>query len=236
MKTNRWLWIPALILAAVMTVSESSVQAAAIGSSQLSDLSNLSDFNLQENLTTDMIKMKKALKKPCKKTYRKLIYIGETARLQIKDDLGDYDVSFKSSKDDTLDVKRVNSTTCNYTGVSSGSANIVIKIKPKYDIFFWNKPEVIRAKITVSPRAASIKFRKSKYKLKVGQKKTINTIIRPSITKEKPVFASMNPKIATFVKGNTLLAKSPGKTFITATINNKVKTKCKVIVKNKKKK
>lgn len=230
MKINQRFGMLILAFALVFGISEATAQAAT------SDKDALSPYDIQENLTIKSAKMQKSLKSKIKKTYRKSIFIGDSASLYLSNDLDDYDVSFKSSNDNILDVTQINDTICDYTGVAAGKAKIIIKIKPKFSLFFWNKPTVIKANVTVSPKAASIKFSRSKYQLNVGQKKVVKTTIRPSITKEKPVFASLNSKIVTFIKGNTLLAKSTGKTFITATIENGMKAKCKIIVRAKHKK
>ncbi len=91
-----------------------------------------------------------------------------------------------------------------------------------------------KGRIKASAKAVSIKFRRSKYKLKLGQKKRIKVTIRPSIATEKPVFASDNTMIADFINGNLLQAKLPGTTYITATLSNGRRARCKIIVKNKK--
>lgn len=84
-----------------------------------------------------------------------------------------------------------------------------------------------------APKAVSVKFRRSKYKLKIGQKKRIPVRLRPSIAKEKPLFVSENPLIADFIYGNMLQAKQAGTTYITATIDNGMKARCKIKVRKK---
>lgn len=91
-----------------------------------------------------------------------------------------------------------------------------------------------KGRIKTSAKAISVKFRRCKYKLKVGQKKKIYVTIRPSIANEKPVFACENPAIADFTNGNILYAKQSGITYITATLSNGRQAKCKVIVKKPK--
>lgn len=90
-----------------------------------------------------------------------------------------------------------------------------------------------KGRIKASPKAVSVKFRHCKYKLKIGQKKRIYVTIRPSIATEKPVFASENPEIADFVSNNMLYAKQAGTTYITATLSNGRRAKCKIIVKKR---
>lgn len=91
-----------------------------------------------------------------------------------------------------------------------------------------------KGRIRASAKAISVKFRRCKYKLKVGQKKKIPVTIRPSIATEKPKFASENPAIVDFINNNTIYAKQPGITYITATLSNGRRAKCKITVKNKK--
>ncbi|MDE6852731.1 MAG: hypothetical protein K2J67_09645 [Lachnospiraceae bacterium] len=88
-----------------------------------------------------------------------------------------------------------------------------------------------KGRIKTSAKAVSVKFRRCKYKLKTGQKKRICVTIRPSIATEKPVFASENPAIADFTNGNMLYAKQVGVTYITATLNNGRRARCKIVVK-----
>lgn len=98
---------------------------------------------------------------------------------------------------------------------------------------FSNRITPGRGRIRSSAKAVSVKFRRCKYKLKIGQQKRLYVTIRPSIASEKPVFASENPEIADFINSNTILAKQSGTTYITATLNNGKRAKCKIIVKKK---
>lgn len=92
-----------------------------------------------------------------------------------------------------------------------------------------------KGRIKTSAKAVSVKFRRCKFKLSPGQKKRIRVTIRPSIATEKPVFESENPAIASFIKGDMIYAKQAGTTYVTATLSNGRKARCRIIVKNKKK-
>lgn len=164
--------------------------------------------------------------------YQKHLLIDESATLKIEGDLADNSVSFKSSDSSVLNIRKVSENTCTYTGKSSGTATLTVRIRSNKN-FFQNKTITLKAKISVSPRAVSIKFRQAKIKMTVGQKKKIKTIIRPSISKEQPLFTSADPEIAYFQNQNFLRAKQVGSTYITASISNGMKVRCKVIVKNK---
>ena len=165
--------------------------------------------------------------------YQKQVLIDERATLKLEGNLEDSSVSFKSSNSSILSVQKVSENTCTYTGESSGTATLTVRIRSNKNLFFQNKTITLKAKISVSPKAVSIKFRRAKIKMTVGQKKKITPVIRPSISKEKPSFTSADPKIAYFQNQNFLRAKQAGTTYITASISNGMKVRCKIIVKNK---
>ncbi len=91
-----------------------------------------------------------------------------------------------------------------------------------------------KGRIKTSAKAVSVKFRRCKFKLSPGQKKRIRVTIRPSIATEKPVFESENPAIASFIKGDMIYAKQAGTTYVTATLSNGRKARCRIVVKIKK--
>ena len=164
---------------------------------------------------------------------QKQILIDERTTLKLEGYLEDSTVSFKSSNSSVLSVQKVSENTCTYTGESSGTATLTVRIRSNKNHFFHNKTITLKTKISVSPKAISIKFRRAKIKMTVGQKKKITPIIRPSISKEKPSFTSLDPKIAYFQNQNCLRAKQAGTTYITASISNGMKVRCKIVVKKK---
>ena len=64
-----------------------------------------------------------------------------------------------------------------------------------------NRPTTLKAKVSVSPHAVSIKFKHSKYKITESKTRKVRITLRPSITKEKPVYTVLNTRIATINKG-----------------------------------
>ena len=170
-----------------------------------------------------------------KQKYKKTIFIDDSASLTLLGNLDGYDVTYKSSNSYIVKVDPVSTSICDYYGVSAGTATITIRIKSKSGLFFMNKTTVIKAKVTVSPWAASVKFKRSKYKITEGKSKQIRTTLRPSISKEKPVLESQNTHIATVNQKGVVKAKNIGTTYITATIRNGIQTRCKIIVKQRKK-
>lgn len=189
--------------------------------------------NKLETSRTQKIRLLRLGAKNYQIDYQKQILIEESATLKVEGDLEDSTVSFKSSDSSVLSVQKTSDDTCTYTGESSGTATLTVRIRTNKNLFFQNKTKTLKAKIFVSPKAVSIKFRRAKIKMTVGQKKKIKTVIRPSISKEKPMFTSLDPEIAYFQSHNALRAKEAGSTYITAAISNGMKVRCKVIIKNK---
>lgn len=169
-------------------------------------------------------------------SFQKQAFINDTMNLKLNGDLRNCTVSYKSSKPSVLNVQKISENSCQYTGLSSGSATIQIKIRSEKKLFFQDKSITLKAKIVVSPKAVSIKFRRAKIKMNVGQKKKLKSlvVIRPSITKEKPDWESSDSDIAYFQNETHLYAKRPGTTYITASISNGMKVRCKVVVKKRK--
>lgn len=144
--------------------------------------------------------------------------------------VSDEETSFKSEDSSIVSVKATENNTCELTGRSVGKTTITVKVKKKGTFFFMNSTTTLRCKITVNPKAASIKFKKKQYRLTVGTTKKTSVILRPSITTEVPVFSSSNPDIATINAKGKVTAMAKGITVISATIKNGMTARCKIIV------
>lgn len=173
--------------------------------------------------------------KPYYSVPQKWVLIDDTRMLYLYNIPSDMEVTCKSSDTSVLKVS-YDDNICKFTGVSAGNAVITITIKEAGSILFAPNKYKFTCKINVSPRAASVKFRQSIYKIKAGKKKQLEVILRPSITKEKPVYETSNTKIATVSPAGVVKAKSAGNCYITAKISNGKKTRCRIIVQPKKKK
>lgn len=172
-------------------------------------------------------------KKPgTKKNFQKKIFIGDSSSLTLLDDLDGYETTFKSSNPSILKVTKVSENTCDYYGMAAGTATIQIRIRSTSGLFFMNRPTTLKAKVSVSPHAVSIKFKHSKYKITKSKTRKVRITLRPSITKEKPVYTILNTRIATINKKGVLRGKRPGTTYVTATLANGVRAKCKIVVKS----
>jgi len=91
------------------------------------------------------------------------------------------DISYKSSDESILTVNPGENNTCEYTGVGVGTATITIKIQEPVFLFVTNT-YTLKFEVEVTPKAVSVKFRKTKYKLSIGESRKLQYTLRPSIT------------------------------------------------------
>ena len=139
------------------------------------------------------------------------------------------DISYKSSDESILTVMPGENNTCEYTGVGVGTATITIKIQEPVFLFVTNT-YTLKLKVEVTPKAVSIKFRKTKYKLNIGESRKLQYTLRPSITDEIPKFESSDNDIISVSSKGKIYAKAKGTAYITATISNGNYDTCKITV------
>lgn len=139
---------------------------------------------------------------------------------------------FESSDESILKITKSTSSSCEYRGVRSGTAEIRVKVSKPGFLFVPNNV-YLHCDVTVSPKAVSIKFTKKKYRVQPGTKKKLKLTTRPSISKEKATFESSDTEIVEIDTNGRIYAKSIGTVTITAKISNGKTAKCKVIVRNK---
>lgn len=144
--------------------------------------------------------------------------------------VSDEETSFKSEDNSIVSVGTIENSSCELTGLAVGRTTIIVKIRKKRTFFFMGTTTTLRCKITVTPRAVSVKFKKKQYKLTAGTKKKLPIILRPSITTEIPTFTSSQPDIATVNTKGKVTAISKGSAIISATIKNGMTARCKIIV------
>ncbi|MDD7402571.1 MAG: hypothetical protein SO170_02895 [Butyribacter sp.] len=189
---------------------------------------------LQEtSATTIKLKQKKAAPKVGISKHAKKIFQNDSDTLSVFNVPKDCSVTFKSSDSSILKVEQDSDTSCRYTGIKSGSAKVIIKIT-KTNFLFFEDTKTINAKISVSPRAASIMFHQSVRKIRKGQKVKMAVTLRPSITKERPFFWSANKQIVSIGSKGVIHGKKVGTTYVMARISNGKTAKCKIIVRKKK--
>ena len=139
------------------------------------------------------------------------------------------DISYKSSDESILTVNPGENNTCEYTGVSVGTATITIKIQEPVFLFVTNTYS-LKLEVEVTPKAVSVKFRKTKYKLNIGESRKLQYTLRPSITDEVPQFESSDNDIVSVSSKGKIYAKAKGTAYITATILNGNYDTCKITI------
>lgn len=157
------------------------------------------------------------------------LLLNDSATLSVEG-VTDEEISFKSEDNSIVSVGTTENNSCELTGEAVGKTTVTVRIKKKGAFFFMNAATTLRCKVTVSPRAVSVKFKKKQYKLAVGAKKTIPVILRPSITTEVPAYTSSDPSIATINAKGRVTAAAKGTAVISATIKNGMTVRCKIIV------
>ena len=167
-------------------------------------------------------------------SFEKNIFQGEAHTINLLNVPENYNVTFESTDPSVLEVVQISDNGCRYTGVGYGSAKIVAKISENGGFLFFdppNKHKKLSAKFFISPRAVSVKFRKCVKKLAMGTSTKLHLTIRPSISKEVPVFQTQNSRIATINSKGVVTAYKGGKTYVTATLANGRSARCKILVK-----
>lgn len=174
--------------------------------------------------------------KPIKfKYHAKLLFQGDSCVVNLKNVKDSMSVVFRSSDNSVLAVKKLSDSSCRVTGMGYGNAKVTAHVTKNNGFFLFDETETIDTKFKVSPKAASIRFRSNQKKIAVQSTVKLSMTIRPSISKETPVFQSQNSKIATVSQKGIVTGRKAGKTYITATIRNGKSAKCKIIVKKQKK-
>lgn len=158
------------------------------------------------------------------------ILIGTSDTLTVYQIPSECDVTYKSSDESILTVTPGEDNTCKYTGIGVGTATITIKIQEQVFLFV-NNTYTLKLTVDVTPKAASVKFRKDTYKLDIGESRKLQYTLRPSITDEVPIFESSDSNIVSISSKGKIYAKSKGTAYITATISNGSFDKCKITIK-----
>lgn len=160
------------------------------------------------------------------------LLVGESMILTVNG-ITEESVSFKSSSDAVSLDPESNGTSCKCSGDAVGTSIVTVKIKEKGFLFFNSTSTTLTCRITVSPKASSIQFNRQQVRMAPNTKRKVKITLRPSITTETPVFSSSDPRVARVNAAQKIVAKSPGITVITATIQNGNTASCRVIVTDK---
>lgn len=166
------------------------------------------------------------------KKYDKSLLQGDSCILYLQNvDDDDMSVTFRSSDTSVLTVKKLSDSSCKVTGTGYGSAKVTARITTSSGFFLFDETETIKAKFNVTPKAVSVRFHAKQKTLAVQSTVKLAMTIRPSISKETPVFQTQNNKIASVSSKGVVTGKKVGSTYITATIQNGNTAKCKILVK-----
>lgn len=157
------------------------------------------------------------------------ILTGTSSTLTVYNVPDNSDVSYKSSDETILTVTPGEDNTCEFTGAEVGTAVITIKIQEPVFLFITNT-YTLKFTVEVTPKAVSVKFRKSQYLLDTGESKKLQYTLKPRITDEIPKFESSDSNIVSVSSKGKIYAKAKGTAYITATISNGSYDKCKVTV------
>ncbi len=138
-------------------------------------------------------------------------------------------VTFKSDKNAIVSTKKtkVNQKSVTIKARRVGTANIKTNVYNKKG----NLVRSLKTSVKVTPKAISVKFTKNALRLKVGESKTLSTIVKPSSSSEIPVFESSDSDIITVNAKGVITAMSEGSAYVSATIlSNKQTVTCHITV------
>lgn len=175
-------------------------------------------------------------RKPVKfKKHAKTLLQGDSCIVNLQNVKENMSVTFRSSDSSILAVKKLSDSSCRVTGMGYGTAKIFARITTDGGFFLFDETKTIDSTFKIAPKAASVRFRVKQKKITLFSSVKLAMTIRPSISKENPVFQTMNSRIATISPKGVVTGRKVGKTYVTATIQNGKTAKCKIIVKKIKK-
>ena len=169
------------------------------------------------------------------KKHSKTLLQGDSCIVNLENVKEDMSVTFRSSDTSVLTVKKLSDSSCRVTGMGYGTAKVIARITTDSGFFLFDETKTIDTKFKIFPKAASVRFRVKQKKITVFSSVKLAMTIRPSISKETPIFQTMNSRIATISPKGVVTGRKAGKTYVTATIQNGKTAKCKIIVKKAKK-
>lgn len=142
---------------------------------------------------------------------------GESFQLAVKGVPKKCKISFKSSDTDVASVTKTSSKKAEVKAISSGTAQITVKISQKRGPF-ERTLKTLTCNVEVGPKAISIKLKRDSLTMRTGKSKKLSYTLKPNNTAEVPVFESSNPRKLTISAKGKMKAKAPGKVKVTATI------------------
>lgn len=153
----------------------------------------------------------------------KSLITGSTYSLKVYNLSNNHKVHFKSEDSSIVSVNKDGEI----TGEADGKTTIIVTVKNG----FW-KVATFECTVTVGPPAASVTFSKDELTIGVGKRRNLFVFLKPKNTVEDAKFSSSNESIAKVTSNGRVIAVSPGKATITATIANGGSHTCTIIVVN----
>lgn len=144
---------------------------------------------------------------------------GDSFQLSVKDVPKKCKVSFKCSDTNVITLKKTHSKKANIEAVSSGDAQVLVRIYHKKGLF-ERTVKTLTCNIEVGPKAISIKLKRTSLTMRVGKSKKLTYTLKPNNTCEKPVFVSSNPRKLTITSKGKMKARAAGKVKVTASISS----------------
>lgn len=148
----------------------------------------------------------------------KSLYMTKKAfyRLRVYNISEDYSVSFSSSDSDVVSIRSSNNTSCRLKARTSGSAVVSAVLCNNTT----QTTTTLKCKVTVSPPAVSIKFKRKKVRLAQNNIVKLKYTIKPGISTEQPLFYSDDPSIVSISSTGIITGVAPGKTSVHVQIAN----------------
>lgn len=159
---------------------------------------------------------------------------GDSFQLAVKNVPKKCKVSFKSSDTNIITLKKTRSKKADIEAVSSGDAQILVRIYHKMGLF-EHTVKTLTCNVEVGPKAISIKLKRTSLIMRVGKSKKLSYTLKPNNTCEKPVFMSSNPRKLTITSKGKMKARAAGKVKVTATIAAGKSVTCTVTIRAPKK-
>lgn len=197
-----------------------SMASVPVSHAQTNQVSNFS-YRDQNGSATEGIKLNVNKKKIVEKDSFELSVKGLKKKMK---------ATFKVADSSILSLKDTSKKKTTVMGEKCGTTDIEVTIRAKRG-FLYRTVKTLHCEVTVGPRAISIKLKKDKLTMRVGQKKKLKYILKPNNTAEKPVFKSSNPSCATVSSKGKIKAIEPGVARITVSIANGQSAVCTVTVK-----
>ena len=157
---------------------------------------------------------------------KKALVKGDSYTLRIYNTDKDQRIRVSVSDSDIVSVAKESRTEYTVTGESVGSCVITVTIKEGFN----TSVATLKCKISVTPAAVTIKFTDQTYYVKVGDKLSLETELKPTTTAEKPDYESSNKDIVTVSNNGVVTGKSAGTAYVYATIANGKSDRCKIVV------